>query len=712
MKLSSAAIKFIALILCVATAIPFAVSCKGNGGDVTNPDAETTTSAEVEDPVETGFAVKLSEYTVIRSAKASSLVFDASVKLKDAIEEYEGDTLAIRDDWIKNVADIPDDACEILVGTTNRPESENAAKSVKESTFSITMDGNRIIIVASNDILVGYAVDYFINSFLNGKRGDGVFYIPQDLNYLSAGHRSIDISASGTALYYVMYPANPTTAAKKGYDKLVSELSDLAGANVLSRSDMLSDSGVYNPVAKEILVGDTAQTYSEKALGYMKPNQYGIVVIDNKICVVGRTRETTVLAIDLFLTLVKAGTTTNSSGKTTLSLIYSEPIIMDCDEYFYDVPEFNAGKLLDAYDCGDSSLAAYYSETKKSDFDAYCKAAEENGFTLYSSHTAASNSFATYTSDKGQIYVAFNEEHGETRIVTEKANYLAPVKSEAYTSKIEPAMMLLDISYTTDNTNGLGVIFRLSDGSFIVIDGGFAADSETVYNALTELSADKNSIPVIRMWLLTHMHGDHIQAFKSFAKNHAKDVKLEYVVLNCASAYYDAEDATDYTNGTIKSLVTEFSGARLIKIHEGTVLHFADAEIEILQTHEGVYPANMAFTHANDTSVVSRVKLGGQTILLPGDAQIPAGDAVCRTYGDYLKSDFVQVSHHGSKKWPTCVEFYKFAKAKYALFPGSSSRFDELKSTDVNKYIISTVGFNNMYVADSGNKLFELPYTK
>ena len=713
MNFKTVAIKIISCLLCVACIFPFAFSCKGNSNsNVTDTTTEETSEDTAEEIVESGFAVKLSEYTVIRSATASTFIFDAAVKLKDAIEEYEGESIAIRDDWIKNVADIPEDACEILVGLTNRPESESAVSLISSSAFSITKDESRIIIAAANDILVGYAVDYFINNYLNGKSGDGVFYVPEDLKYISADHRTIDISVSGSALYYIMYPANPTNPMKNGYDAFAAELTSLSGAKILSRSDALSDSGVYNPVAKEILVGETAQTYTATALGYMKPNQYGIVVIDNKICVAGRTRETTELAMDYFLMLIKAAMTTDITGKTTLSLVYSEPIIMECDDYFYDIPEFSAGKLLDAYDCGDNALAAYYSETTKSDFDAYCREAEKNGFTLYSSHTAASNSFATYTSSKGQLYVSFNEEHGETRIVTDKATYLPPVKSESYTANVEPAMMLLDISYTSDNTNGLGIIFRLSDGSFIVIDGGFDADSETVYNALKELSTDKNSTPVIRMWLLTHMHGDHVRAFKTFAQNHSSDVKLEYLALNCASSYYDAEEATDYTNGTIRSLVTSFSGAKLVKLHEGMVLRFADAEVEILQTHEGVYPANMEFTHANDTSVVTRVTLGTQTVLLPGDAQIPAGDALCRTYGDYLKSDFVQVSHHGSKKWPTCLDFYKHAKAKYALFPGSDSRFEELKSTDVNKYIISTVGFNNMFVADGGNKTFILPFNK
>ena len=42
-----------------------------------------------------------------------------------------------------------------------------------------------------------------------------------------------------------------------------------------------------------------------------------------------------------------------------------------------------------------------------------------------------------------------------------------------------------------------------------------------------------------------------------------------------------------------------------------------------------------------------RLTLGGQTVLFLGDLGIEAGEKLLSLYGDELKSDFVQMAHHG-----------------------------------------------------------------
>jgi beta-lactamase superfamily II metal-dependent hydrolase len=169
-------------------------------------------------------------------------------------------------------------------------------------------------------------------------------------------------------------------------------------------------------------------------------------------------------------------------------------------------------------------------------------------------------------------------------------------------------------------------------------------------------------------------------------------------------------DYNIYTNGKISSALVKLKATRLLKVHAGTVLRFADAEIEILCTHEELYPGVLGLEYTNDTSIVSRVRLGGQTIIFPGDMQTLESNVLVSMYGTYLKSDFVQISHHGSIKYPATLEFYQMVSPTWAFFPGSKSRYAENAGTPENSYLIKRLGAGNIFVADSENRTISLPF--
>lgn len=62
----------------------------------------------------------------------------------------------------------------------------------------------------------------------------------------------------------------------------------------------------------------------------------------------------------------------------------------------------------------------------------------------------------------------------------------------------------------------MSYVIRLTDGRFIVIDGGreFEPDSERLYQCLKNGSSGQN--PVIAAWIMTHPHSDHFHCFIEF----------------------------------------------------------------------------------------------------------------------------------------------------------------------------------------------------
>lgn len=662
------------------------------------------------------YRVEVASYRLIRPAYASEALTEQVTRLKKAVDEKAGAGIEYLTDRAEKTEGDPSEACEILVGATDRSLSADAvaALSVKQS-FSVTLVGKSIVIAAANEALVEYAVDYFIGNFLSGEKTAGYFNVPKNLFYVSGEFSPVTVVSASVAEYSVIYPFGTNENLAEVFTGFRASIDDLVGKKFVidSDTDRIPSDMTYDEGKREILLGKTAEPATEKALSKLRPNEYGVFRIGNKICAVGHTKVTSALAVEKLKALISATKMTDADGKVTLSLFCDEPRIWTYEGYFFDIPEFSAGSFAGALDCDDDVLATYYDGTKRADLDAYCASLEASGFSEYSSSELGGNLFVSYTGKNGNVHLSFDPKSGRTKVLSENSSQvLAPIaEGEKYEKVAEPSVTLLTLSYTADNTNGLGVIFRLSDGSFLVYDGGFSADGKTVMDALNELNVTGKK-PVVRMWLLTHMHGDHMRAFASFSSEYAKDIELHYVVCNSADDYYDSDKAGVGLSDKIRKYVKAFSGAKLVRVHDGTVMQFADAKVEILQTQEALYPHMEALGFGNDTSVVSRVTLGGQTVLLPGDMQVTGGNALCATFGDYLKSDIVQISHHGSIKYPTTVEFYRLVGAKYALFPGSAERFAENKSTAENKFVISQVGESNVTVADGGNVTLILPYRK
>ena len=118
----------------------------------------------------------------------------------------------------------------------------------------------------------------------------------------------------------------------------------------------------------------------------LKADEYGIFAIGNKIVVCGRTRSSSVLAIEKFVEHLKSSVTKDDKGKVSLSLVYERPLIYKNTSYKTDIPEFASGRLSGAYDCGDGVLEMYYTGVTQADYDSYCEAAGKAGFSDLFAH--------------------------------------------------------------------------------------------------------------------------------------------------------------------------------------------------------------------------------------------------------------------------------------------------------------------------------------
>lgn len=701
-------LRLLSLILAILMLASALVGCSGD------PAAESSTpDTSAEAPLSTSgipegysFALTL-DYAVVRSEKAGQMARSASIELKNELSELFGKDFSITEDW-----KAPEDgALEILIGSTNRPESQAAVEKLGgELRFSLSVSGKSVVIASPSDAIIPYAVDYFLDNFVYFDSESATAYLPADLDYVSEVFSTLNIALGGKAQYGMVYSQNANDIVKAEYVKLQSGINSILGnKSQMIKNDALSKAGKYSSETLEILVGSTGHPENPEARALYDFDECGFCVVGNKIVVTGRTLPATFYAAERFLELLEGSASTAEDGTKQILLPYAEPVVWEYKEYSNDIPEIDL-TLTEAYDCGDDTVTLLYADAAYADYEAYIAKAESEGFSKLTERTAGAETHARLESEKAKTRLFVSYTADGLRLTTEDLNDRnLPIAFEAdqYETPLAITQHALNYAATGGSTNGMSYVLQLTDGSYAIWDGGWAGDANDLYQFLKR-NAPSGSTPHIRLWIFTHLHGDHSNCFLEFAEEYGAAVDLDYVGINIPAICSDNEGTSIYTNGKLKNALTKFKKAQAVKLHTGMLIPLPGADIEVLLTHEDLGVMNIVSGYRNDQSVVTRIIAKTDKVLLPGDAQTIAGDYIVARYGDYLQSNYVQVAHHGSINHPTCLDFYKVCKPTYAFFPGAQSRYNENKTTPENKYIINLVGAKNVFVADGGDKTITL----
>ncbi len=699
-------LRLISLILALLMLCSLLTACGGEGSEDVTTEAPISEDIVTTSGIPEGYSFELTkEYAVIRSERAGANAKSASIDLKNRLSELFGSEVAISEDWKK-----PEEgALEILIGSTNREESQSAEAAFgTEICYSVSISGNNIVIAASSDAIISYAVDYFLSVLYYDAETSRV-YLPAELSFTSEPFSTLAIAVGGKAQYGMVYSQHVSDFTKNEYVKLQSGVNEILGGKTQNiKNDALSKAGKYSSTSLEILIGTTGHPENAEAQAKYGYDECGFCVVGSKIIVTGRTLNSTFYAAERFLDLLKGSVSTAEDGTKQILLPYAEPVVWKYDGYKYSIPEVGF-TLTEAYDCGDDAVTVLYADAKRGDVEAYIEKALGDGFAQVASNEFGSELHVTLESQSGATRLFVSATSDGMRLTAESLNSRAfpqTVEADPYSAPLSITQSALNYAQTSGSTNGMSYVLQLTDGSYVIWDGGWATDAVELYQHLKR-NAPQGSTPHIRMWIFTHLHGDHSNCFLEFADNYGGAVKLDYVGINIPNIYSDAEGSSIYTNGKLLKAANQLN-TQTVKLHTGTVLHFPGADVEILLTHEDLGVNKIVSTYRNDQSVVTRIVAKTDKVLLPGDAQTIAGDYLVARYGEFLKSNYVQVAHHGSINHPTCLDFYKVSAPTYVFFPGAQSRYDENKTTPENKYIINLVGARNVYVADGADRTVEL----
>ncbi|MBO5294271.1 MAG: hypothetical protein J6B71_03385 [Clostridia bacterium] len=548
--------------------------------------------------------------------------------------------------------------------------------------------------------------------------------------------RALTLAANGASQYTVIISAEVDDASRGVINNFITGFENKTQVKLTLKTD----AEVATAGQHEIIVGNTARAESAALRASAPYAGYAMRLVDDKLVAYGENADALLKVLNKIISgMEKDGNTYTYHGSKNIKGSAYAP--------FSSLPRWKGGTLDDLWALGDGSFAVTVDNTTSESFDKYLTLLSEAGYKQYTVNTIAKNRFATYTTEKYEVNVAFYANLSRARIIAEPLGYLPVLTAPTYEKKVTATLTQFGAEdcygdngslntgtnsggtsiswYDNDMRNssgnavafGLSYVIQLEDGSFVIIDGGTYVTENSYYEgnekdmiALLEFLETKNqgtgySKPQVT-WMITHAHSDHMSLACKFLETY-------YNRINVTMAAYSFPDYTDpnlvtgtesgksYVNRFKTAIKTYYPEAAMFSFHAGQEILLPGCEIEILQTYEDYIhndsgengnPYN--FRWLNYTSAVWKMHFNGVTYLSMGDLEFTTVDQLVNVYGAYLKSDIMQVTHHGysgGRERFSMIFANNTNVPTICLWPTDGSRFfddrrsGKVSATDFNK---------------------------
>ena len=514
--------------------------------------------------------------------------------------------------------------------------------------------------------------------------------------------KSLILYKNGEYTAKFLIPDIASDSEKAVYAKLRNTIKNKIKADVIYNTDIISVGTERDPNENAVLVGNTNYDESKQVYENMAYGDYALSVINNKIVMSFTAKDDGTELVEILAKAIK------TDGKGCYWVERSLSVSKQGLPQLNGLPKYPSSETT-LVDCNDSTSMIVANRTTIADFKGYCAELEKLEFTLNASRDDVNgNYFRTYVKGGLAVTAYFTPSTKSARIIAGPATDIPTNEKDEAPETVKPSLTILSQGSRYDN--GLGMIYLLPNGKFLIIDGGYVRGKQ-LYSILEELAPNKQQI-VIAAWYISHTHGDHQQSVASFLRERYKNVKIESILYNYTTTeQYNAITTGGEGASSAKGFATTLSNylgnsdTKIIKPHTGQIYTYGSTTVEIMYTVEDILPK--ALDYLNTSSLVVRVNIGDHSMLALADTTHVSGDILREMYGAYLESDMVQLAHHGT--YPGYASLYNTIKAPILIWP---SNLTNAKTQITNSAVAAAVNHaTDIYLANSGNVTLDIPYT-
>ncbi len=553
---------------------------------------------------------------------------------------------------------------------------------------------------------------------------------------------AFDLILNGESQVKIIRSANAQTehAHVQAAIKIRNRIEETIGVRIEMADDFKKPADKYDDSTVEILVGLTGHDQVTEAISGLTYGDYTIRAIGNKIVVFGYTDDAMSHAANVFINLVSQHT---SDDKKTVSIPVEALNITEIhtgSKTLAALPAFDGAKFSATYQSNTDCEEIILDNATVENYNAYITKLVDAGYTKYTDNDMNGNLFTTLYNDKYTLNVGFYKPYKECRIIMEPFSESTLIGTEAdnkYTAITTSQITMIGNEYLNSDGsyvgNGLTLLMRLADGSFVIVDGAFNNSNHATQlaNAIKEQAKEYATGKDIRIaaWFISHAHGDHDGCFRG-KTSYFNQFTVERVIA-CfmtdderqisSTVYSDNFGKTEGSSDDSDRAAAKTLGAEFIVAHVGQKFYLADTTFEVLYTVESYGPTTVNALNTSCIlvrSVTTDPSTGkSTTCMLMGDTTGPAMAICNRMFGTWMRSNIVQVAHHGYTTWgnnDAMTQAYKYMAPEIVLWPQGSNAFPNYKEKSYNKVLWdgTNKNYQNMYVAGwlGSQYIVPLPY--